>query len=515
MKPITGSNFYVKELDSSFVERIYNWLGYLELGEFFPKRDTGGVLEVGNALRDIGKYRIYGMGDGRTGKTVVRPGDFVSLLYVLFRNERIRGTVLDSEPGSLAAQVLATGDYKRAVKDFLESKYEDADKQVARVMTEATLVGGKQALNWLKEVGDEVFEEELSLTRVLKNTVIIGRPSKRLKKGTYVTLIDHLDNRISEFEEKYKSLSKSPEDYLVEVHRVPREVAERIVETTHHTTDTVIRATDDTKKNMIGAFKGLASFLHINLDYPLDEAIAKTIEMFKSDEATTVNQTLYHGSKEVFARFEEYGVPREFTVALVDKLISDGSDYARLYAEKFPELLDLSQRFGPNGWNFFGNVLRDRGFAYMMLNQDGISLLNDIYEKDPSSFPALLENLLQIDWSFEKRFSDVTSYDPTEAFQKLPYRLNCETRAKLLTMGIVADSIRSDIGDKLFREIPIGIQSGVPRNIASFLQTKHDQLKNETNEQAVLEQQIQKYFDQIKDTRKILEQRKIKELPKK
>ena len=511
MKPITGSNFYVKELDSSFVERIYNWLGYLELGEFFPKRDTGGVLEVGNTLRDIGKYRIYGMGDGRTGKTVVRPGDFVSLLYVLFRNERIRGTVLDSEPGSLAAQVLATGDYKRAVKDFLESKYEDADKQVARVMTEATLVGGKQALNWLKEVGDEVFEEELSLTRVLKNTVIIGRPSKRLKKGTYVTLIDHLDNRISEFEEKYKSLSKSPEDYLVEVHRVPREVAERIVETTHHTTDTVIRATDDTKKNMIGAFKGLASFLHINLNYPLDEAIARTIEMFKSDEATTVNQTLYHGSKEVFARFEEYGVPRELTVALVDKLISGGSDYARLYAEKFPKLLDLSQRFGPNGWNFLGNVLRDRGFAYMMLNQGGVNVLNKIYDLDPSSFPNLLENLLQIDWNFAKRFADIyLDSDPTASFQKLPIKLDSKTRAKILAMQIAYLSMRDDVRQKLGETTP-----ALCPYMEASLQGMFDKLETDTDERHILEQQVQEYFDQVKDTRKILEQRKIKELPKK
>ena len=82
-------------------------------------------------------------------------------------------------------------------------------------------------------------------------------------------------------------------------------------------------------------------------------------------------------------------------------------------------------------------------------------------------------------------------------------------------MAIVADSIRSDIGNKLFQEIPIGIQIGALRSVSSFLQTKHDQLKNETNEQAVLEQQIQKSFNQIKDTRKLLEQRKIKALPKK
>jgi hypothetical protein len=403
------------------------------------------------------------------------------------------------------------------VNDFLQSNYEDADKEVARVLAEATLVGGKDVFNWLKEVGDEIFEEELSLTRVFRDTgvdtVIIGKPSKRLKKGSYVTLIDHLSNKIGEFDERYKGLSKSPEDYLIEVHKVPGEVAERIVETTRHTIDTVIRATDDTKKNMIGAFKGLASFLHINLEYPLDEAIAKTIEMFKNDEATTINQTLYHGSKEVFARFEEYRVPREFTIALVDKLINDGSDYARLYAERFPQLLDFSQRFGPNGWNFLGNVLRDRGLTYTMLNQNGVRLLNNVYEKDPSSFPALLENLLKMDWSFEKSFSNVTPADPTEAFQKLPYKLSCDSRAKLLTMAIVADSIRSDIGNKLFRGIPIGIQFGTYRNIISFLQAKHDQLKNKTDAQAVLEQEVQHSFERIRDKRKLLEQGEIKKLP--
>jgi len=512
MKPITGSSFYVEELDSSFVERIYNWLGYLELGEFFPRRDIGKVLEVGNSLRDIGKYKIYGMGDGRTGKVIVRPGDFVSLLYVLFRGERIRGTVLDSEPGSLAAQVLVTGDYKRAVKDFLESKYEDADKEVARVMTEATLVGGKNVLNWLKEVGDEIFEEELSLTRILKSTVIIGRPSKRLKKGSYVTLIDHLGKRISEFEEKYKSLSKSPEDYLVEVHKVPREIAERIVRTTHHTTDTVIRATDDTKKNMIGAFKGLASFLHINLNYPLDEAIARAIEMFRSDEATTINQTLYHGSKEVFARFQEYGVPRDFTVALVDKLISDGSDYAKLYAERFPKLLDFSQRFGPNGWNFLGTSLRDRGLTYMLLNQDGVGLLNKIYDVDPSSFPALLETLLQVNWGFKKQFSDIFlgMGDPTEAFQKLPTRLDSKTRAEIIAMGIAYRSMRDDVRQKLGKHF-----DNLGYSLERFLQKIHGEFKTGTDEKHMLEQQVHRYFGHVRDTRKLLEQRKIKALPKK
>jgi hypothetical protein len=425
--------------------------------------------------------------------------------------------VLDSEPGSLAAQVLVTGDYKRAVEDFLKSKYEDVDKEVARVMTEATLVGGKNVLNWLKEVGDEVFEEELSLTRVLKNTVIMGRPSKRLKKGSYVALIDHLGKRISEFEERYKSLSKSPEDYLIEVHKIPREVAERIVRTTHHTTDTVIRATDDTKKNMIGAFKGLASFLHINLNYPLDEAIARTIEMFKNDEATTVNQTLYHGSKEVFARFEEYGVPREFTVALVDKLISNGSDYARLYAEGFPKLLDFSQRFGPNGWSFLGNTLRDRGLTYMLLNQNGVKMLNDIYDRDPSSFPALLEKLLQIDWSFAKQFSNIFYFDPTEAFQKLPIKLEPETRAKILSMAIAVHSMRSDVGAELYKHgVPFEMMhGGVEGNITSLLQKIYDQSKTGTDKKHGLERQIQTYFDQVRDTRKLLDQRKIKALPKK
>lgn len=509
---IGGSSFYVSDIDRSFVDRIYNWLNYLGIAELFPDLNRVNVREVGHTLRNIGEYQIYGMADRRTGRGVIRPGDFVSLLQILYNDKDIGGTVLDTEPGALAAQVFSTGDYNRAVNSFLMSKHvSDEEKQVARVMTEVTLVGGKDIFNWLKEMGGEIYEEEVSLTK-RGDTIIIGKPHRKLIKGSYATLIHHLSRRIEEFERRYTSSRKFPEEYLIEVHKVPEEVAKKIVKTTNHSIDTIVRATDDTKKNMIGAFKGLASFLHINLNYPLDEAIARTIEMFKNDEAITINQTLYHGSKEVFARFEEYGVPREFTVALVDKLISDGSDYARLYAETFPKLLDFSQKFGPNGWNFLGRALRDPGFRYMLLNQKGVEGLNKIYDNDPSIIPALLENLLEVNWDFKKDFGGLPTigiYDSTEPFQKLPFKLDNETKAKILSTAIVLYSMSDDLRrEQIKNGIPFDMYGVVVGNIEKFLEKVCEKIADKST----LEQQIQVYFDRVKDARKLLKEGKPNQL---
>lgn len=410
---VSGSSFYVADVGQAFIDRVYSWLNYLRIAQFFPDLDgLDNIKAVGSNLRDIGEERLYGMADKKTGRTIIRPGDFVSLLHELYHvNRVVKGSALDSEAGALAAQVFSTGDYKRAVENFLRAKYKDEEKRAARVLTEATLVGGRDVFDWLRDVKD---------------------------KTNYVNLIHYLGERINEFEGRYRH--KSPLEYLIEIHSVPEEVAQKLIAMTEHDSATIVRSTDDTKKNMLGAFKGLASFLHINLGYSLDEAIARTVQMFKDEEALTINQTLYLGSKEVFARFEEYGVPQEFTVQLVRKLISEGSDRARLYAETFPQLLDLSQRFGPNGWHFLGNALRNPGFTYMLLNQNGIEVLNQMYEKDPSVVPFVLKNLLELDWRFEMDLGKLISIDRTGIFQNLPFKVDPKTKAKAIAMDIALKS---------------------------------------------------------------------------
>ena len=77
-------------------------------------------------------------------------------------------------------------------------------------------------------------------------------------------------------------------------------------------------------------------------------------------------------------------------------------------------------------------------------------------------------------------------------------------------MQIAYHSMRDDVRQKLGETT-----SDLGLYMKTSLQRMFDKLETDTDERHILEQQVQEYFDQIKDTRKILEQRKIKELPKK
>ncbi len=425
---LRGSTFYVEKPSSGFTERVSNWLDYLGIASLLPDPEEVSATQISNTLQKIGNTRLYGLASNESNALLFRPGDYSTFIHEMKHLAREDDfNALGGEAGSYAIAAFAGGDYELAV-DALNGLYLDNKTEgiLTRWLTEAIFVGGDETFAWLKEYdhakvkyGDKVVD-------------LVG-------------LVEHLQKRTQQFEEEVLHSGITPEQYLVEFHKVSFLVARKIMEATGETSlESVLRGTNETKKKMISAFKALTSFYYVNLGYILSEAASRADQHFEKDEALTIASTLFYGAKEVYARFEEYNVPPEMQKQVVEMLISNGSDFARLYADAFPRLLDFTSNNGKRGWMMMDRFFSDEDFRQFLLKAEGLKALERLYKDDPSITPTVVDELLGYRFNYEK--SKV--FLNTDGFAYTNSRFTSAQKAEVITATLILSSM--DYGSPYF-----------------------------------------------------------------
>jgi len=395
---IRGTSFYVKRSPDEFVERVKEWLEFLKADDLIPDPASVTTLEVGNILQQIGDSRLYGEASSSVNTILFRPGDYSTFIHEL-KHLGEQDNALCGEAGSFAVQVFTTGEYDVA-ESALGSYYNEQDKKLIRLLTEAVFVGGSEAFEWLKEYD---------------KTYLNGRHEKTVD---HVDLTAHLQRRIDEFKNRVVASGITPEQYLIGFHKLPKEVADEILKVTGDDLESVVLGTNGTKKKMISSFRALTSFYFINLGYPLPEAIDKTLTHFKKGEAMTLSETVWDGAKEIYARFTEYNVPFDLQRRFVEGMLSHGTETAKKDAEELPLLFDFTTNFGKNGWVLIDTMLSDPSFRPILLSLAGA------YRDDPSLVTSQVTWLLK-----DKQYlntvltncSSAPNYDMLDCLKRTPH----------------------------------------------------------------------------------------------
>lgn len=365
---IRGASFYVKRSPDEFVERVKEWLTFLKADDLIPDPSSATTLEVGTILQQIGDHRLYGEASSSVNTILFRPGDYSTFIHEL-KHLGEQDNALGGEAGSFAVQVFTTGEYDIA-ESALNSHYNEQDKKLIRLLTEAVFVGGSETFEWLKEYDKTYLQFNHERT------------------VDHVDLTAHLQRRIDEFKDRVVASGITPEQYLIGFHKIPKEVADQILKVTGDDLESVVLGTNGTKKKMISAFRALTSFYFINLGYPLDQSIDKTLDLFRNDEAMTLAETLWGGAKEIYARFTEYNVPFDLQRRFVENMLSHGTETAKEDAETLPKVFDFTANFGKNGWALIDIMISHPTFRNTLI------YLAQSYRDDPSHVTSEVTRLL-------------------------------------------------------------------------------------------------------------------------
>ncbi|MBR9676315.1 hypothetical protein GOV05_04875 [Candidatus Woesearchaeota archaeon] len=376
---VIGQNFYVKSVGEEYIRNVYSWLNYLGIEDLFPNKEDfkGKVVEVGEKLRNIGGSTFFGRADLSTGDIYFRPGDYAALLHeITHTNPDLEGKLLSEEGGAFAIEIFAAGDFDGHLRNlFSSSNYTPEQKAIGRIISEASLVLGRGLFDYLRS--EQIGEQKTSEVALLKD----------------------LGGLVNEYHRQFIRSDMSPKDYLLGVHRISDTAAEYLLSLTKDTKWTILKSTTQSKKEVIGAFKSLASFYHINLGYSLADSIEKTDEHFMRGEALTLHKTLMKGAKEVFAKLKEYGYDIKMCREISEAMINQGASKSILYAQGIPKLLELTGHFGPEGERLLAyslsnpelfNILTIEGLATSMLS---------LSEIEPEQIPLIFSELKNYKWS--------------------------------------------------------------------------------------------------------------------
>ncbi len=430
---VIGENFYIKKAEVEFLRRVKSWVNYLGIEEFFPGIEdlADRISEVGSSLRSAGDASYLGLASKLTYEVLIRPGDYATLLHEITHvNKALEGTLIPREAGAFAIEIHACGDYENTLNIlFNNERYKGRDKRIGRIIAEASIVLGIvifQYLSTTRDTGDEV-----SVARDL------------------AALVDR-------YETIYLKSSMSARDYLVLVHKVTPFIADRILEVTKDTKKSILRSTSRQKKEYIGAFKALVSFYHINLGYTLQDAIARTEEHFKENEALTIQKTLLEGPKEVFARLKEYGYEYEVYQRISEFMISKGASFAKGYAEGLPKLVQLSGSFGRKGIEILGFALKFPAFLDAMVLSRGAEGLLKLATTEPEQVQLVIDELMKFDWRHQLRLD--CNLDISYAYEKQAmYYLKPREKAKAAAISIFLISIHPDVVQRFSVKLPADI----------------------------------------------------------
>ncbi len=448
-----GQNFYVKTPEGEFAQRVGSWLDYLEMRELFPNLGDveTKVKEWGHQLRDFGEGYFLGNSNRSANEVMIRPGDYVALLHELTHvNKNLEGKLLSGEPGAFALSILATGDFDGELDILFNKFYHDRDKVMGRVLTEACLAGGKHIIGELARLESKVQKAKDE-----------SNPNVQYEEITPLSLARYFSDRIDKFEKSFMDDKEiTPRDYLTSVHSLTPLVADYLLSVTHDTKETVLRSTCQAKRDVIGAFKSLASFYHINLGKSLEESLARTDQHFKNREALALSRTLNFGAKEVFAKLKEYGYDMEFSKALCEKMLGDGLSKAHTYSYTLPDFMELAGGFGPRGKEIMDSALQSnvllKAFMLHGLTHD----LKELGKSRPDQVPLILDELKGYEWKHAPEYEATRVvhigmkhiYDRMDAKtdpEILKLLDNQKLMAKMAAFSVYLDSMKEEWGDKL------------------------------------------------------------------
>ncbi len=418
-----GQQFYVESPEEEFIKRIDSWLNYLGIAQYFPNLDSlqDEIFEVGERLRNAADTSYFGVADRQNHIVLIRPWDYATLLHeITHNNPRLKKTILSSEAGAFALEIICVGDFDFALDSLLGSRtYSKKDKILCKIITEASLVLGLKLVDFLVQWNNNISQKRL---------------------------INSLKQLIDEIERGYFiEKSHSAVDYLVDFQGLTPRVAEYLLNITGDTQNTILRSITQTKKDVIGAFRGLVSFYHINLGYTLNDAISKTEIHFERNEAQTIYKTLTTGAKEVFAKLREHGYPLEVCQKVSETLISFGGSKSKEYATSVPLLLELISQFGYQGKEFLGFVLSNKAFFDVLcLTNYSKSLLN-LSKTEPELVPKILGELALYDWSKSTvSFREFRSFSIDSHMRRKVLDLPPDIKAKSFALIMYVLSLKKD-----------------------------------------------------------------------
>ena len=373
---VVGQQFYVQEPEKEFTARVSNWLQYLGIKDMFPNLNElpTRIIEVGEKLRTAGDASFLGLADEKTNTVLIRPGDYATLLHELTHtNPDFKNKLLSSEAGAFAVQIFAAGDFEGAMGTLTSSlSYARKDKVMGRIIAEASLVLGRTVFDCLKTQDAGISE---------------------------VQLVDDLGTLVRQYEKELQGKNMSAQDYLVQQHGITPVIADYLLSLTRDSNQTIVRSTSQTKKEVIGAFKALTSFYHVNIGYSLEQAIAQTEKHFQNDEALTIHKTLMAGAKDVFAKLKEYGYDLKICAKISEVMIQQGASCAIAYAKGLPALLEVSGHYGPRGKAIVGFALQHPNFLNALVLTNGAYGLLELSKTEPEQVPFILAELAQYNWN--------------------------------------------------------------------------------------------------------------------
>jgi hypothetical protein len=419
----SGQQFYVESPEEGFIQRISSWLEYLKIDHFFPNISDlqDKILEVGEKLRDAGDASFFGVNDEQSQILLIRPGDYATLLHeITHNNPKLKKSLLSSEAGAFALEVLCVGDFDYTLESLLYSRsYSKKDKRLGKIITEVALVLGLKLIDFLVNEDYKISEAKLlsKLRQIINDT-----------EKTYF------------FQQHHSAL-----DYLVEFHGLSHRVADYFLNTTGDSKHTILRSITQTKKDVIGAFRGLVSFYHINLGYSLEDAIDKTEVHFEREEALTIYKTLTQGAKEVFAKLREYGYPLEACQRISEAIISFGGSRSQEYASGVPKFLELLAQFGPYGRNFLGFALSNKAFFDVLVLTNYSKALLKLSLTEPELVPMLMGELAQYDWDKSTvHFNEFLTFYFDSYMHRDVFDLSPELKAKSFGLFMYILSLGTD-----------------------------------------------------------------------
>lgn len=122
---------------------------------------------------------------------------------------------------------------------------------------------------------------------------------------------------------------------------------------------------------------------------------------------------------------------------VVEMLITNGPDFARLYAEAFPRLLDFTANFGKRGWVIMDRFFSDENFREFLLKSEGLKALEKLYKDDPSITPSVVDELLQYRFDYEKE----GAFLDTDGFAYTNNRFNSSQKKEIIAATLILSSM--------------------------------------------------------------------------
>ena len=358
--------------------------------------------------------------------------------------------LISSEAGAFATSIFACGNFEGEINGLINSdSYCSDEKRKGRIVAEASLVLGRRVLDYMKNKDN--------------NTSI-------------VKLVPELKELADNYEQEFISSDKTAEDYLIEEHGLTESVAKFLLYMTKDTKETIVRSTSQTKKEIIGSFKSLVSFYHVNLNYDLDAAIDKTEKHFLNMEAMTIHKTLTTGAKDVFAKLKEYGYNLDICRGISEAMISEGATKSISYAQGLPKFLELTGQYGPRGVELLDFAVKNPNFFDIMCLSDAASGLIRLSEAEPEQVSLVLEELSKYEWNHELTTSNncVLSlgylYDQHRDSMR---KLSPQEKAVSSALTLYLSSMDSDLSDKLFSTSLSQHISNSHRVIFEYLKNNH------------------------------------------